>query len=420
MTQYDVIVVGARVAGSPTAMLLARQGQRVLLVDRARFPSDTISTHLIHPTGIAALRRWGLLDQLVATGCPPITKYFFDFDCAVLSGVPTPSDGISTAYGPRRIVLDNLLVEAAAAAGAEVRDGYTVEEVLTDGDRVTGIRGRSGSGPAQVDTAPLVIGADGKHSIVARTMKVPAYIEKPPTTAGYYTYFSGVPFDEYRVYVRPNRAIVVVPTHDNLRLVLVGWPRSEFAENKKDLQGTYLRALNLVPELAEYVRAGTQEARITGTGDMLNAFRRPYGPGWALVGDAGYVKDPCTAQGISDSFRDAEMISKALREAAEGVPTEVALARFHQDRDKAVKPMFDLTCQLASFKPLPAFMRGLFRSMQGNQPAMDQFMGVNAGTTSPKTFFKPGNLGGIFLGAAARKIRPRPAPQPEATFAVTE
>src|SRR5688500_3493576 len=114
------VVVGARCAGSPTAMLLARKGYRVLLVDRATFPSDTISTHLVHPPGLAALRRWGLLDAMVATGCPPIPAYAFDLGHLVISGSPN-MDGEPVAYAPRRTVLDRLLVDAAAAAGAEVR-----------------------------------------------------------------------------------------------------------------------------------------------------------------------------------------------------------------------------------------------------------------------------------------------------------
>lgn len=167
-TPYDVIVTGARCAGSPTAMLLARRGYRVLLVDRVRFPSDTISTHLMHPPGVDALDRWGLLDRLVATGCPPISRYTFDVG-PVLTGSP------GTAYGPRRTVLDSLLVQAAAEAGAEVREGFTVEEVVVEGDRVTGIRGRGGP----LERARVVVGADGRHSRVAAAVQAETYNERP-------------------------------------------------------------------------------------------------------------------------------------------------------------------------------------------------------------------------------------------------
>src|SRR6266508_2386219 len=143
--RYDAIVVGARCAGSPTAMLLARKGYKVLVVDRARFPSDTISTHLVHPPGVAALRRWGLLDRLAATGCPPIDTYSFDFGPFTIEGAPG-TDEEPVAYGPRRTVLDKLLVGAAAEAGAEVQEGFTVEDVVIEDGRVTGVRGHSKGG----------------------------------------------------------------------------------------------------------------------------------------------------------------------------------------------------------------------------------------------------------------------------------
>ena len=145
-TQYDAIVVGARCAGSPTAMLLARKGYRVLLVDRATFPSDTTSTHLVHPPGVASLWRWGLLDRITATGCPPIHTYAFDFGAFTIAGAPGDGDA-PVAYGPRRTVLDKVLVDAASEAGAEVRVGFSVEEVVVDGGRVSGIRGRGGGRP---------------------------------------------------------------------------------------------------------------------------------------------------------------------------------------------------------------------------------------------------------------------------------
>src|SRR5690349_7127967 len=159
---YDVIIVGARCAGAPTAMLLARQGHRVLLVDRASFPSDTLSTHLIHAPGIAALRRWGLLDQVTATGCPSIETYCFDFGPITISGTPRPAaDGGSTAYAPRRTVLDKILVDAAARAGAEVRERFSVDEILIEDGTVVGLRGRDDGGRAVTERARVVVGADG-------------------------------------------------------------------------------------------------------------------------------------------------------------------------------------------------------------------------------------------------------------------
>src|SRR5262245_30244403 len=158
---YDAIVIGARCGGAPTAMLLARAGHRVLLVDRSTFPSDTVSTLVIHPTGMAALARWGVLDAVVASGCPALDSYTFDFGPLVITGTPLPDSGSSLAYAPRRVVLDKILVDAAAEAGVEVREGYTVEDLVFDDDVVVGVRGRSATGGSAVDRATIVIGADG-------------------------------------------------------------------------------------------------------------------------------------------------------------------------------------------------------------------------------------------------------------------
>ena len=171
---YDVIVVGARCAGSPTAMLLARKGYRVLVVDRATFPSDTVSTHVVQPLGVAALARWGLLDRLAATGCPPIHTYAFDFGPFTISGSPGTADA-PVAYCARRTVLDKLLVDAASEAGAEIREAFTVEEVLIEDGRVVGIRGRAKSGETVTERARLVVGADGRYSVVASAVQPEQY-----------------------------------------------------------------------------------------------------------------------------------------------------------------------------------------------------------------------------------------------------
>src|SRR5215471_3218414 len=169
-TPYDVIVVGARCAGSPTAMLLARQGHRVLVVDRATFPSDTVSSHVLQPTAVAALSRWGLLNQLLATGCPPVHTYAYDFGPVVIQGIPG-NDQFPSAYCPRRTILDKLLVDAAAQAGAEIREGFAVDEIVFEEGRATGIRGCAGNGVRLTEHAQVIVGADGWHSVVAAAVQ---------------------------------------------------------------------------------------------------------------------------------------------------------------------------------------------------------------------------------------------------------
>lgn len=392
---YDVIVVGARCAGSPTAMLLARKGYRVLLVDRANFPSDTLSTHVIQPLGVAALARWGLLDRLVATGCPLIHTYAFDFGPVTITGSPGTHDA-PVAYCPRRTVLDKLLIDAAAEAGAEVREGFHVDDLLMENGRVVGIRGRAGEGPSIIARARVVVGADGRNSMVASRVSAEEYNVRPPLLAIYYTYWSGLPMNgRFESYIRPQRGFGVAETHDGLTVVVGGWPMAEFEENKKDIEGNYLRTLELIPAFAERLRGARREARFFGA-TLTNFFRKPYGPGWLLVGDAAYHKDPITAQGITDAFQEAERFAGALDQVFTGAGAfDEIMAECQRLRDEHVLPMYEFTCQLASLEPPPPEMQQVIAAIHGNQQGMDAFAQMNAGTISPREFFSPSSIGAL-------------------------
>ncbi len=394
--RFDVIVIGARCAGSPTAMLLARQGHRVLLVDRATFPSDTLSTHLLHPPGVAALDRWGVLDRLRATNCPPIATYSFDFGPFTLAGAPGTPDS-PVAYCPRRTVLDKLLVDAAAESGVEVREAFTVDELEFDDGRVAGIRGHAQGGGPVVEHADVVVGADGRFSLLAKSVGAEEYHERGPILCGYYSYWSGLPAEAtFAVTARPERGWAVAPTHDDLTLVVAGWPYRDRNRFKDDVEGTYLGMFDLAPEFAERIRGATRESRLAGTA-VENYFRKPFGPGWALVGDAGYNKDFITAQGITDAFRDAELCADALHRALSGAePFDDTMAAYQAVRDEHVLPFFEFTCQLATLDPPPPEMQQLLAAMHGNQDAMDGFARVNGGVTSPAEFFSEENIGRIF------------------------
>lgn len=398
MTAYDVIVVGARCAGSPTAMHLARAGHRVLVVDRASFPSDTLSTHIVHAPGVAALRRWGLLGRAVA-GCPPIDTYAFDFGPFTITGSP------GTAYAPRRTVLDGVLVEAAAAAGAEVRERFPVSEVLVEDGRVVGVRGRGRGGRDVVERARVVVGADGLHSLVARAVRPPQYHEKPRLLCGYYAYWSGLPMDgRFETYDRPGRAFAAWPTNDDLTLVIAGWPYREFAANRNDVEGNYRATIDTVPAFGERLRAARRESRLAGTA-VPNYFRRPYGPGWALVGDAGYNTDFVTGQGIQDAFRDAERCAVALDEALTGArPFEDALHDYQSARDAHVRAMYEFTADIASLEPPPPDLQRLLAAVSTDQDAMDGFTRVAAGVTSPADFFSAENAERILVRSRAAAV----------------
>ena len=397
---YDAIIVGAHCAGSPTALLLARKGYKVLVVDKATFPSDTISTHLIHPPGVAALQRWGLLDRVLETGCPPIDTYVFDFGPFTITGTPA-SPETRVAYAPRRTVLDKLLVDAASEAGAEIREGFTVDQLLIEDGHVIGVRGHCKGGRTVTERARVTVGADGRHSLVAGAVRPEQYHEKPKLLAAYYTYYSGLPMNgRFENYVRPERGFAAWPTNDGLTLVIAGWPFAEFDANRKAIKGNFLETLELAPSFADRVRAARREERFAGAA-VSNYFRKPYGPGWALVGDAGYNKDFITAHGIQDAFRDAELGATALDETFSGARNfDVAMGGYQAARDAQVLPMYEFTCQLATLEPPPPEMQHLLAAIRGNQDAMDGFARTIAGVISPAEFFSPENVARIFAVAA--------------------
>jgi flavin-dependent dehydrogenase len=385
---YDAIVVGARCAGSPTAMLLARKGYRVLMVDKATFPSDTLSTHFIHAPGVAALQRWGVRDALVATGCPAVPAYSFDFGFFTIAGAPRPIEGIADGYAPRRYVIDPLLVNAAGKAGVEVREGFSVDEIVIEDGAVVGIRGKDAGGKEVTERATVVIGADGRRSLVAKAVKPEQYNERPNLAAAYYAYWSGVPTTDFEVVIRERRGWGAFPTHDNLTLIVCGWPEDEFKANRGDVEGNYLKAFEQAPAFAERVRAGKRETRFWGAGDLAGYFRKPYGPGWVLLGDAGYHKHPITAMGMTDAFIDAERVVDALDDSFSGRQSfDEGMALYQKTRDEHAMPMYELTNQFASLEPPPPEMQQLLGAVSQDQELMNGFVSMNAGTLPVPEFF---------------------------------
>jgi flavin-dependent dehydrogenase len=388
-TDYDVIVVGARCAGSPTAMLLARRGHRVLVLDRATFPSDTLSTHVITPAGVAMLDEWGLLRQVLATGCPPMATWSFDFGPMTLRGTPPPVDGHSTSYAPRRFLLDQLLVQEARRAGAEVRDGVNLDEVLVEEGRVVGVRAAG-----ERITARVVVGADGRNSHVARAVGAATTHEKPQLQYSYFTYFENLPVDGFEVFVRPHRGFAAAPTNAGQTMVVAGWPRAEAADYKCDVEGNFLATLETAPGLADRVRRARRVAPFLG-GSLASFVRSPYGPGWALVGDASCTKDPITAQGMSNAFADAHLCAVALDGILRGEKADdQAMGPWLADRE-ARMPHYEFTAELASLEPPPPELQSLLVAAAGNQAAMDGFAGVVAGTVSPADYFSPSSVSAI-------------------------
>jgi flavin-dependent dehydrogenase len=378
---YDVVVAGARCAGAPLAMLLARAGHRVALADRASFPSDTISTHFLWQRGVARLRAWGLLGRLQARGCAPIREITFDVGLVHVSGIGPPVAGEPHAYCPRRTVLDALLVEAAGECGAEVLEGFTVTGMLWSGGRAVGLQGHHRGKAESSLRATVVVGADGLHSAVASRTGARAYREHPPLTAAYYSYWSGINHLGASFHARPGQLILVWPTNDDLTCIYVAWPRQRFHEVRQNVEGCFQSALELVPGLRETVASGHREARFTGTADLPNLYRESAGPGWALAGDAGHHKDPSTGMGISDAFLSAGLLAQAIHDGLAGHrPMDDALAWYQQLRDLQTANGFELTLSTARLAPPTPRMDAFYRTAAAQPDIACRLFGVLGGS----------------------------------------
>jgi flavin-dependent dehydrogenase len=401
---YDAIVIGARCSGAATAMLLARKGCRVLLVDRARFPSDIPHGHLIHRGGPRRLAGWGLLERVIATGCPAITAMSTDLGDFSLGATNLAVDGVPVACGPRRTALDRVLVDAAVEAGAELRAGFSVEKLTRDGDRVTGIRGGDRrAGTSVTERATLTIGADGRNSHVARAVSAPEYEQEASLTCWYFSYWADVPGDTLEIHDRHGRAMFAFPTNDGLFAVFVAWPASELSLVRADIERQFLAALDGVPTLGERVRAGRRADRFYGATDLRNFLRKPYGPGWALVGDAGCHKDPYLALGIADAFRDAELLASAAGDGLSGhCELDVALAEYERQRNEATLGDYRSNLERARFTPVAQTERALRAALHGNADATRQFFLTIEGLAPREVFFGPENMGRLMGGARAR------------------
>jgi alkanesulfonate monooxygenase SsuD/methylene tetrahydromethanopterin reductase-like flavin-dependent oxidoreductase (luciferase family)/2-polyprenyl-6-methoxyphenol hydroxylase-like FAD-dependent oxidoreductase len=278
-------------------------------------------------------------------------------------------------------VLDALLVEAAAESGAELIERFAVDEVLWSDGRAAGVRGRHPGAAASSLRAAVVVGADGLHSGIARQTGARAYREHPPMTAVYYSYWSGIRSLGASFHARPGQLILVWPTNDDLTCIYVAWPRQGFHQVRRDIERHFHSALDLVPGLREAVASGHRAVRFTGTGDLPNYYRASAGPGWALVGDAGHRKDPCTGMGISDAFLTAELLAGAIHSALVGrQPMDRALARYQQQRDVQTANGFDLTLSTARLAPLTPRLEALYRAAADDSEAARRIFGVLGGS----------------------------------------
>jgi 2-polyprenyl-6-methoxyphenol hydroxylase-like FAD-dependent oxidoreductase len=364
-------------------MLLARLGRRVLVLDRARFPSDTVSTHFLWPRTTASLARWGLLDALAATGCPPIEKVNMHWGPVTVRGRPEAFEGTASMYCPRRTVLDSLLVRAAREAGAEVREASLVREVIKDGDRVAGVRAAGPDGELYEERAAVVVGADGMNSRIAGIVGAALKRSHPSLTCGFYAYWRDVPTDGVEFYLRHGRDVLVFPTHDGLTCIWVGRSNGEWPAYRADIEASYLAGLD--PALRERVQAGRRETAFKGTHRLPNFYRDCAGPGWALVGDAAYHRDPLTGMGIGDAFLGAELLADALHRGLEG-DLAGALASYQGELMERTGAVFEYTLISAALKD-PEPQAALYRAISARPDLTQSLMNVLGGTASFRSLF---------------------------------
>ena len=352
MSRYDVAVVGGRIAGASTALLLARAGVRVVLVEHGRRGSDTVSTHGLMRGGVLQLSRWGVLPGVIAAETPSIRTVVFHYaDGEDISVAIRPSEGVDALYAPRRHLLDRLLVDTAAAAGAEVMHQTTVTELIRDGaDRVTGVRARTPGGAEMSFPASLTIGADGVRSTVAKEAKAPIIWRGNTASAFLYQYFTGLPVRGYEWAYGEGAAAGLIPTNDATCVFVGTTPDRMRSLRRSGTEHAFATLLaSAAPSFVDRIADAKPATSLRGWAGVPGYLRRGWGDGWALVGDAGYFKDPITTHGMTDALRDAELLANAVLATLSGCDPRAAFTAYERTRDRLSRDMFDVTEAVAAY-----------------------------------------------------------------------
>ena len=349
---YDAVVVGGRVAGASTALLLARAGHSVAVVDRVRFPSDTLSTHLIWPAGVIQLERWGLLRAILDSGTPVLSTIRNDVDGIVFETPVWAESGVEAVCAPRRTVLDPTILAAAERAGADVFDGVTVDGLSRDRrGSIDGVVGHRDDGRPLRLAARLVVGADGWRSRVARDAGAASHDEYEPSNAIHYAYWSGLDDRGVELWFRSHGLMAgVFPTNDGA-CVYVNCRSARSRELRSDLDRNYLRFVaEAAPDLAARLATATRTSPVRGTPGLPGFVRQSHGPGWVLVGDAGCTNDPASAHGITAALRDADLAARAIDAGfRDPAAAREAMQAFDEGRDRS-RPLYDLGWAMASYE----------------------------------------------------------------------
>jgi flavin-dependent dehydrogenase len=354
MSAHDVVIVGGRVAGAATAMLLARAGLRVALLERGRRGADTVSTHGLMRAGVTQLSRWGLTDRVVAAGTPAIRRTRFHYpDGEVVRVSIKPGPGVDALYAPRRTVLDPILLEAAEQAGAQVLHGTAVTSLLRDDEgRVRGVLAGDARGSAFPVEGTITVGADGIRSVVAQQVGAALLRQGHAASAVLYRYAQDLPVRDFEWIYGDGAAAGLIPTNDGATCVFVGTTPARMRQLRRSGQEQAFASLlaGASPDLVDRLLDCRGWSSMRGWGGVPGHVRQSWGPGWALVGDAGYFKDPITAHGITDALRDAELVADAILETLSGrVQEAIAMAAYQATRERLSRRLFEATEEIAGY-----------------------------------------------------------------------
>ncbi|WP_455821277.1 NAD(P)/FAD-dependent oxidoreductase [Pseudomonas cerasi] len=360
MERYDFIIIGASVAGSSVAIHLASKGNTVLLIDRCNFPRDRLSTHFMWPRGVSYLNRLGVMDAIAAktptfremhisvenidmTGAVPLEHVKSRFEL-----LHNDAAGVTDLYcGPRRYFLDEVLLNKAASAGAEIRQGVGFYSVIEENGRVAGINAMTADGRLFSAKARLVIGADGKKSEFADAVNSAVLSHQEESTYAWFGYYSGISCDGLRIKNRGRMGTALFPTSDGTHMVLTYGPGSWWKDFSTSPEKNFLHTIKFCDEaLHDMMPSARREQPFKGCNKMVAFKRVNIGPGWVLIGDAASFKDQVTAMGMTHALRDAELLSDCLNRAMDkNRSLDAALTAFHDAREDDYNSYYDFVCQ---------------------------------------------------------------------------
>jgi len=379
--RHDVVIVGARCGGAATALLLAKRGLNVLVLERARLGSDTLSTHALMRGGAVLLRRWSLLDRIAAAGTPAIRRTQFHYGDDTTTVSIKPAVGVDALYAPRRTLLDRVLVDAAMAAGAQVRFGVDVTGLERDSTgRVIGVAGRDRGGDEIRAHGWLTIGADGARSLVARDAGAATVRLGAGSGAIVYGYWDGLDVAGYEWFYRPGASAGLIPTNDGAVCVFAGTSTFRFRQELAgDVRAGYLRLLKEVTGADARLAGAAVPRRLYAHPGRPSYIRKPWGPGWALVGDAGQFLDPLSTHGITDALRDAQLLSQAVTAVLRGEDEVAAYSGYEARRDRIAGPLFSAADQLAAYRwTLPDVRRLLLQLSSAMSDEVEELSALSA------------------------------------------